>query len=292
MQQLHFTHQSYLAPDEAFHFSRVKLDATAPRACHGQDYHEVFWITDGTARHAINGTDDVLGVGQITFIRPGDIHAFQGPCALTNILILPDTVNHLGQRYPEIRGRTFWCAKPLPETWRLDLAQRQTLDDAARDLERGSRGLLAIEAFLMHLLTRVLAPTTDLPSSTPAWLASALRAAQAPEVFSKGAAGLVAAAGRSHPHVSRAMRTYLNTTPSAYMNARRMTYAAQLLSGTDRSLTDIALDCGVENLSHFHKLFRAHHGTSPHQWRKRRQVQMVQPALQDGGGREINLTKE
>jgi AraC family cel operon transcriptional repressor len=71
-----------------------------------------------------------------------------------------------------------------------------------------------------------------------------------------------------------------------------MTYAGRFLLGANRKLTDIILDCGVENLSHFHRIFRAHHGASPHQWRKRRQVQMVQPTLQDGVGHEINLTKE
>ncbi len=291
MQQLQFRHQDYLASDEAFHFSRVSLDKSAPRASHGQDFFEVFWITDGTARHMVNGTADSLDVGQIAFIRPGDVHAFQGPCALTNVLILPQTINHLGTRYPELR-HAFWSPDSLPETRRLDLAQRQRLDQAADDLERGSRSLLAVESFVLHLLTRILKPAPDLPAATPFWLASALHAAQSPDVFCQGAAGLVARAGRSHAHVSRAMRKHLNTTPSAYVNARRMSYAAQLLLGTDRSLIDIALDCGVENLSHFHKLFRTHHGASPHQWRKKRQVQVVQPVLQDSAGHEINLTKE
>ena len=111
-------------------------------------------------------------------------------------------------------------------------------------------------------------------ANTPA---RACTAAEKREVFAQGAAGLVAAAGRQHAHVSRVCRAVLGQTPTEYVNAIRMDYAARQLSGSTASLTEIALDCGIENLSHFHRLFKARHGMPPKAWRRRYQRSVLQP---------------
>jgi AraC family cel operon transcriptional repressor len=43
------------------------------------------------------------------------------------------------------------------------------------------------------------------------------------------------------------------------------------------AISDIAADCGIPNMSHFHKLFRDAHGMTPLQYRQRFQRQIVQP---------------
>ena len=56
-----------------------------------------------------------------------------------------------------------------------------------------------------------------------------------------------------------------------------MEFAARRLAGTQDSLAEIAADCGVPNLSHFHKLFRLHHGRTPQAFRRAHQRDLVQP---------------
>ena len=56
-------------------------------------------------------------------------------------------------------------------------------------------------------------------------------------------------------------------SPSAYTNERRMEYAALMLGSTDTSIENIAHDCGIENLSHFYRLFRARYGVTPRRYR-------------------------
>ncbi|MGJ8610006.1 MAG: helix-turn-helix domain-containing protein, partial [Octadecabacter sp.] len=80
-----------------------------------------------------------------------------------------------------------------------------------------------------------------------------------------------------HPHVSRTMRKFMGLTPSDYVNTQRMDYAARKLTGTSDPLTEIAADCGLANLSHFHKLFLATHGETPQRYRRARQRELVQP---------------
>jgi AraC family cel operon transcriptional repressor len=56
-----------------------------------------------------------------------------------------------------------------------------------------------------------------------------------------------------------------------------MDHAARLLTGSNDSLAEIAIDCGIPNLSHFHKLFLSHHGQTPANYRKSLQRNAVQP---------------
>ena len=41
-----------------------------------------------------------------------------------------------------------------------------------------------------------------------------------------------------------------------------MEHAARELAGTDRSILDIADECGLPNLAHFYKLFAARYGST------------------------------
>ena len=96
-------------------------------------------------------------------------------------------------------------------------------------------------------------------------------------IFRQGAAGFVALTGKAHPHVSRCMRKYYGQTPSDFVNALRMTYAARALITDSDPISVIAADVGIPNMSHFHKLFRAAHALTPLQYRQSFQRQLVQP---------------
>ncbi len=74
------------------------------------------------------------------------------------------------------------------------------------------------------------------------------------------------------------MRKYLGQTPSDYVNTIRMTHAARALTTDSEAVSDIAADCGIPNMSHFHKLFRAAYGITPLQYRQKFQRDLVQPS--------------
>jgi AraC family cel operon transcriptional repressor len=145
-------------------------------------------------------------------------------------------------------------------------------------LERSALGPLDAEAFLLPLIAESREQTPSVPNTAPAWLIDACIAARRPEVYRDGAAGFVRIAGHAHPHVSRTARRFLGQSPSEYVNAIRMAHAARQLSGSAEPLAEIAADCGIPNLSHFHRLFRARHGQTPAQYRQRFQRNVVQPA--------------
>lgn len=266
--------------DTSHHFSRVELATRRPRALHGQTFHEVFWVQNGIVRHHLPGGTEELREGDVVFVRPGHRHALQGrgeAAMVVSIAIRPEVIDALGARHPDLSGHAFWTTADRPVRIRRDIRQLAELNQAALRLERAPARALELEAFLLPLLSGIVDAAPALPPGAPAWLAEALAAARDPKVFRDGAAGLARVAGRAHPHVARTMRRFLDQTPSDYVNAQRMAFAARRLLGTADSLAEIAAECGIPNLSHFHKLFLAHYGETPQRYRRARQRDLVQP---------------
>ncbi len=273
-------HREILGPQESIQLTRATLAGARPTGLHDHDFFELAWVQNGRVRHHLPEGRTDLVEGDMLFVRPSDRHALQGrgeEALLVSITLHPGLVADLAQRHPGLRGRLFWSDGPAPVRLRRDSLQMAELNRAALRLERGRRDALGAEAFLLPLCSGLVDAEEVLPSGAPDWLALACAAAREPAVFRDGAAGFARVAGRAHPHVSRSMRRFLDMSPSDYVNARRMDYAARRLAGTGDSLAEIAADCGIPNLSHFHKLFRAHHGQTPQRYRRARQRDVVQP---------------
>ena len=66
-----------------------------------------------------------------------------------------------------------------------------------------------------------------------------------------------------------------------YLQQIRIREAKRLLRQTDRSVTEIALDSGFNNLSHFNRVFRKLEGRSPTQYRNERRAESI-PGFPNG----------
>lgn len=63
--------------------------------------------------------------------------------------------------------------------------------------------------------------------------------------------------------LDRQFRSVLGCSPSAYHRDMRLRHATWLLNHTNRSVTEIAFECGFADSSHLARIFRQVHGTSP-----------------------------
>ncbi|MEO0913366.1 MAG: AraC family transcriptional regulator [Pseudomonadota bacterium] len=270
-----FKIDTYLTSEEAFRLTRKDLPEHPPVLEHYHDFFELLLIEQGEVYHWINRVEEVLKPGHVVFIRPQDCHALQGVAGtgarILNVVFRPETAAHLRERYSEeVAGRFFWQAGHLPATLRLHGSQRERAINAVLTLQTSHRTSLArIEHFLLSVMTHVLDAGDVVDDRAPAWLLSACRAVREPRVFRRGATGFLDAAARSQEHVCRQTRRHLGLSPTQYVNRIRIQHAAMLLSATDRPLSDLAADCGFENLSYFHRLFREQYGTTPKKYRVR-----------------------
>ncbi len=283
-------HADILTDGRSVDLARAALAVRRPRHLHGHDFYELLWIQNGTLRHLTQDGAGItarrdIGEGALLFVRPGDVHGLQGRGADTLVVSLtlhPGLVADLNGRHPRLTGQLFAHGGAVPLMVLRDARQMADLNRAANLLELSPRDTLAAEAFLLPLMSDLLGaqatPNTAQDGQTaPDWLRAACAAAREPAVFRLGAAGLVRLAGRAHPHVSRSMRRFYGQSPSEFINARRMDFAARRLAGSGDSLSEIAADCGIPNLSHFHKLFRAAHGTTPRHYRHAHRQDVLHP---------------
>ncbi len=271
-----------IGPNDSFHVTRPFIEAAPPKTFHDHEFFECFWIVSGWCTHYINGVTERVETGTLMFIRPPDWHAFQNadgpPCQMINVAFSADTAAHLRARYAsDLEGRFFWTTDRRPATFVLDSAQMRDLSVLEQGLDRGTRSLARIESFLLTLMADFLAGASDARTEAPDWLVRAFEAFADPAALRVGVSALVELTGRSHEHVSRTFRKLFGQTPSAYVNALRMNFAARQLAGSDTPIMEVALDCGVEDLSHFYRLFRETYGTSPMRYRRRARVDLVHP---------------
>jgi AraC family transcriptional regulator, dual regulator of chb operon len=273
---------------EAFRINRPFVVPARTGVLHDHDFCEVFWIQSGSCRHFINGQVLDIAAGHLCFVRPPDQHMFirlgDEPCRMINIAFSRDTADHLLARYREdFEARFFWTEDHLPARVDLDAGRFQALNALERQLVAGKRSLARIECFLLEVMTGILGPREDIPQDAPAWLAIACEQIRDPEALRVGVSALVKFCDRSHEHVSRTFRQVFGLSPSSYVNRLRLEVAARNLAETNLPIIDIAMDTGIEDLSHFYKLFRAGYGISPMKYRKQNQVEMVQPTLAGRG---------
>lgn len=80
---------------------------------------------------------------------------------------------------------------------------------------------------------------------------------------------VAAAAGLSLSRALHLFKKESGVSLSAYVARQRIDYAIYLMKNTDRSMADIASECGFFDQSHFTKTFRALEGTPPLRYRKR-----------------------
>lgn len=71
-------------------------------------------------------------------------------------------------------------------------------------------------------------------------------------------------------HFHRAFTQAFHKTPHRYLTRHRLEKARRLLGQTDRSVTEICLECGFESLGSFSSLFHRWFRMSPHEFRMAR----------------------
>jgi AraC family cel operon transcriptional repressor len=265
----------FVRPGEAYHFARVALTSKPAKEMHRHSFHEIFWVEEGEGIHAINGQRRSLYPGLCFFIHANDAHSLWADAGhslrIVNVAFPSHTWLALRRRY--FSGhRDFFTGPVAAREMNLKSVLSTELSTAAEELEQGDRSRLNIERFLINFLHRVAARSApDSSSPLPDWLERACRLIRENRAFAGGVPALAKLAGRCPEHLARQVRHYMDKTPTDIVNEARLAYASGELAGNRRPISEIAFDCGIENLSHFYDLFRRRSGCTPRQYRLRHQ---------------------
>ena len=72
----------------------------------------------------------------------------------------------------------------------------------------------------------------------------------------------------SQNHLCRVFQEALRTTPTGYINDKRLEYAVYFLTQSKDEILEISERCGFHNLSHFYHLFQRKYHSSPAKFRR------------------------
>ncbi len=265
----HFKLADFVRPGESYHFARTELTAGNAARYHDHDFHELFWVTHGRGEHLLNGRKEPLSAGRLYLIRPRDRHHVTGsdaaPLRILNLAFPSRSWAEVRRRYfaqePDVYERS-----PRDRAWVLDARASSALEHWAARLSLPERRRVVLDGFLMELPSLLHLQTRG-PKPAPEWLERARREIASPAHFAGGTVELARLAARSPSHVARAAVRWYGQTPTDLVNSARMEFSARQLAETSRPIMEIALDCGLHNLSHFYALFRKRFGVSPRKYR-------------------------
>lgn len=237
---------------------------------HGHDFAEVCWVESGQIREDTPRSHRLLATGDAILVSPGQHHALRqagsGPATIVNLALSAGMLAELAARYDPAA----WPWTPGDEPTRRhlepgDLAELARRVDALRS---GPGDRLAREAFLVDLADRLRSRGTSVVPGAPPWLAAALVRLAEPPLLAEGLPALARLCGRSREHVSRSLRAATGRRAIDLLTDLRLNWAERRLALSDDPVGTIAGACGFAGRARFHRLFRAHAGTTPLAYRR------------------------
>jgi len=259
-------------PDAGFSVRAIENPNLHAAPTHGhRGFYEFLYMLTGTLRHEVHGRRFCQQAGQLCLIREGESHAIRGTSctcviALFRTAWLQGLAHMWGNGLSEIVADD---SAPLVRT--IPLSERQSFELSLRGLigRQDTDALLAFTHFLASTLHRYfLPPSIQEGAAMPDWLEHTVTWLRQDMDADRSLQDIVQRCGRCPEHVARSFRKYLGTTPSQYLNRRRLARAASLLTHTNHSILDICYEVGFENPSYFHRLFREHLGMTPRAYRR------------------------
>ena len=231
-------------------------------------FAEIFWVESGKAVHELNGVEHTTRAGDLVFVDTDDVHRFRAASTdfgIVNLAVPNDVLAGVVERYVR-PGASPWH-RPQPRIVRLAVHDWARVLELGNALGHGHQSRLRVDHFLLELLMILDGPV---PTSQPMpdWLARAIRSwRDDPVAMQDGVSGIARLAARSREHVSRAIKQATGSRAVDVVNTLRIEHAAAMLRMSDRSITQVAVDSGLPNLSHFYEVFKHHYGATPRQYR-------------------------
>lgn len=138
-------------------------------------------------------------------------------------------------------------------------------DDPSREI--------TLEGLALELLGSAIRGTQRADSRKPAWFDAAVELIESRATDRARLNELAREVGVHPVHLAREFRRHLGMPVGEFIRRRRIHLAARMLTETDYLVSVIAQRCGFSDQSHLTRVFVAHHGRTPGQYRAERDRQ-------------------
>jgi AraC-like DNA-binding protein len=241
---------------------RWRYDGAArwwPAGTHGE--LEVAWVGEGALAYSIGRREVEVPAGSMMVLRYGIEHATRMSSGLRAGSVW------LGSEMVAAVAAAVGCG-PAPDPMVIPAAPRLVAlgemlqAEAANDDPGATLAVEALsEAFAVGLIRSFGGPATTRARDPRIGLAIDRIRSSYGEPLSVG--DLARSAGMSRYHFSRVFCDHVGSSPYRYLQDTRVERAAELLRSGRRSVTEVALTVGFQDLGRFGRAFRRRFGCAP-----------------------------
>ncbi len=268
-----FSTQSHLMGSKYFRVVYGKTDKLHSVGLHKHDFVEILWVKSGSGLLLSGGKERCFAKNFLYISKPGEIHVLDPDGGVqmdfTYVAIDRQVMENFGRDVLSEEGE-FYRENFLGTSLKLTQFEISFLNKAASELAWQNDSLVAIYRFLINLYWQVKnAFVSALPSDTPVWLGDACGRIRNPENLAKGLPKFREICGKDMSYINRAMRKYMDCTPTEFINDARLRYAKWLLENSSFSEGEISETCGFSDLPYFCRKFRDKYECTPSDYRRR-----------------------
>jgi AraC-like DNA-binding protein len=255
---------------------------------HSHNEMAIVICTSGKLESTQFGCREILCEGQVLFTNSSVPHASRygldgkRTCGVT-LEFSPAALTRLGYGSSSYASSRFLGKQNLPEVVRL----ARLIEDEARSPEQDTPLLVAALARQIVVLVLREWPRTLIRSHETKQVLQLprnelVRAIEIMHTIPARDFGVPELARRMHRSTSTFSRLFLRSlgdSPHSYYRTIVLQQAADLLSGTDRSVKDIAITLGFRSVSHFSHSFRDRWSITPTAYRQEPQQALYLPEM-------------
>lgn len=255
------------------------VDAAHPRYEMPFHWHmetELIRVTEGDFQLILDGEAFLLHAGEAAFVPAGAVHGGSPrECVYECVVFDAERFFHDSNICRQRFDQAFHAHELPHSLFSADSVEGRVIGELFDAMEQEYRGYEFITTGLlwqlMGLMMRGLSHTPDGKSRHRAdrieQFKGVLRRIRSDYNKDLTLEALAAEANMSPRYFCRVFRSVTGRTPIDYLNYYRVECAAELLRGTEESITEIALSCGFSDSGYFSRMFRKYKCTSPSQFR-------------------------
>jgi AraC family cel operon transcriptional repressor len=248
----------------------TRLTNSEDEHLHNHDFFELFYISNGSIRHVINGTEEELTIGSAYLIHPDITHTFKrhGTCTHRDFIISqklamsvcefidPEFFKQLTQKgFIQFKIETdniLFIEKMINSFLQnLEITQRKNYEKVLTST------LFGFAYLFLH---------SDNNAST--FKSLCIQAINNNLTKQNAIDEIRAELGYNKYYLCKKFKASFSCTMVDYINNMRIGHARYLLITTDYKISEICEQLGIESIPYFNKLFCKKYGCPPSKYRK------------------------
>ena len=283
-------------PDTSFPFLIAKNNISE-FPVHRHEFFEFFYVVTGKCLHVLDGREEPVAAGDMVLMEPGRSHGLNKAMApqfeVYNCIFLPELLDSHAALLKNVTGfLEFLYLEPFNKgfnrlhlTGPVNLKALIILEELFLEYGKKPRGFeTAIKILLADLLITLVRfnerQKAELPGKSGGLNRQASAIMKSLEYIEANFRKDISLedislnkAGITKEYYCNIFKKVTGKTFTEYINALRIEYAARLLSGSGKPVTEIAYDSGFNDLSYFNRVFKAAKGISPSKYREKQNEQ-------------------